>query len=74
MIKFEPQNIATIVKKVVEPTTKSVTLFSKDKAVGGALFGNNSTTQEMKNHFATKLENLAKELPEKCGELFVKIV
>ena len=74
MIKFNPENMATIAEKIKNPLTKSVTVMKEGKQLGGCVFGNNSSTQAMREHYVTKLENLAKNLPENCGELFVKIV
>ncbi len=74
MIKLNSQNMTAIAEKIKNPITKSVTIFSNGTPREGQIFGNNSTTQAMREHYVTKLENLTRNLPENCGELFVKIV
>ncbi|MBE7711307.1 MAG: hypothetical protein E7Z92_04115 [Cyanobacteria bacterium SIG31] len=74
MIKLNAENMAIVAEKIKNPITKSVTILKEGRPLGGCEFGNNPTTQSMREHYVTKLENLTKNLPENCGELFVKIV
>ena len=74
MIKLNPENMVKVAKKIKNPATKSVTILKEGMPLGGCEFGNNPATQAMREHYVTKLENLTKNLPENCGELFVKII